>query len=252
MKNILLLATALFCSAMTLTAQDSTNDYWTNDSNGNITTDVTGFGGQATIQRSSGSSVLNIYGKSNNQWQSSLIRIGATDHNDKWLIMQRGTKSPTQYKDLTFYSYDPDLSHPYKMTLSLEHASGAVGVGTNTVPSGYKLGVAGKAIFEEVKVSLLANWPDYVFEPEYSLTPLNELKTQIEDLGHLPNVPSAEEVAENGFHLGEMDATLLEKIEELTLYLIEFNETVETLKNENVELRQENESIRQEISNLKK
>ena len=252
MKNILLIATALFFSAMTLNAQDATNDYWQNDGSGNINTDVTGFGGVVTIQRSNGAPNFILNGKSSNTWQSSVLRFSATDNNSRWYIMHRGTKSPTQYKDLTFYSHDATRSTPWKMSMILKHATGAVGIQTNYIPSGYIFAVNGKAIFEEVKVSLYENWPDYVFEPEYNLTPLNELKTQIEDLGHLPNVPSAEEVAENGFHLGEMDATLLEKIEELTLYLIEVNETVETLKNENIELRQENESIREEVKNLKK
>ena len=244
MKNILLIAIALFFGAMTLNAQDSTNDHWINDGSGNINTNVTGFGGVVTIQRSNGAPHLVLNGKSSNTWQSSVLRFNATDHNARWYIMQRGSKSTTQYKDLTFHSYDATRSTPWKMSMILKHATGAVGIGTNYIPSGYKLGVNGKAIFEEVKVSLYENWPDYVFEPEYSLTPLNELKTQIEDLGHLPNVPSAEEVAENGFHLGKMDATLLEKIEELTLYIIDINEEVTELKNKNELLQKEVEALK--------
>ncbi len=64
-------------------------------------------------------------------------------------------------------------------------------------------------------------WPDYVFEPEYRLPPLTEVASYIQENKHLPGVPSAKEVATNGLDLGQTQSTLLQKIEELTLYLIE-------------------------------
>jgi hypothetical protein len=76
----------------------------------------------------------------------------------------------------------------------------------------------------------LDTWADYVFEPQYKLMPLNELKTYVTIEKHLPGVPSAEEVEEEGIDLGEMNQVLLEKIEELTLYVIELNEEVGKLK----------------------
>lgn len=75
----------------------------------------------------------------------------------------------------------------------------------------------------EIKVDL-ASWPDYVFEESYKLKPLSEIKIFIKENKHLPNVPSAQEIDENGLKLGEGNKILLEKIEEMTLYLIEMEE----------------------------
>jgi len=105
----------------------------------------------------------------------------------------------------------------------------------------YKLGVLGKLIAEEVRVTPQVNWPDYVFAKDYTLTPLNELENQIQELGHLPNIPAAEEVEAEGFELGAMNAKLLEKVEELTLYLIELNKEVQQLKKENQILKGQNQ-----------
>lgn len=71
------------------------------------------------------------------------------------------------------------------------------------------------------------NWPDYVFKKEYSLLPLNEVQNYIQENGHLPNVPSAKEIAERGLSLGNMTKVTMEKVEELTLYLLQMNERLE-------------------------
>ncbi|MCR9250199.1 MAG: hypothetical protein NXI20_07220 [bacterium] len=119
---------------------------------------------------------------------------------------------------------------------------GNVGIGT-TDTHGYKLAVDGQVLSEEVKVALSTNWPDYVFTPSYDLKSLDQVETFISENGHLPNIPSAQEVEENkGIELGEMNAKLLEKIEELTLYMIE-------LKKEN---EQQNELIQQLLKSSEK
>ena len=115
--------------------------------------------------------------------------------------------------------------------------NGDVGIGTSQT-HGYKLAVAGDIISEEVQVQLQTDWPDYVFEADYDLTTLEETETFIETEGHLPNIPSAQEVAEAGIALGEMNALLLEKIEELTLHLIEQNKQIEQMKGEIEALKQ--------------
>ncbi|GEM_PF-603450 len=81
-------------------------------------------------------------------------------------------------------------------------------------------------------------WPDYVFEPEFRLRPLSEVEAFVKDNKHLPEVPSAKEVEEKGIDLGNMDATLLKKVEEVTLYLIEMNKKIEKLEEENKKLRE--------------
>jgi len=102
-----------------------------------------------------------------------------------------------------------------------------------SLPAGYKLAVGGKIIAEEVVVKLQSNWPDYVFEPGYKLPELEELQLFILRNKHLPDVPSANEIEENGISLGEMNSLLLKKIEELTLYVIELKKEITKLKNSN-------------------
>jgi len=113
----------------------------------------------------------------------------------------------------------------------------AIATDNNYISPGYTLAVGGKIIAEELKVRLQTNWPDYVFAADYEKPTLKELEKEIKEIGHLPNIPSAKEVAKEGYHVGEMDVKLLEKIEELTLYLIEMNKEVQELKEENKTLK---------------
>ena len=98
---------------------------------------------------------------------------------------------------------------------------------------------------EKVKVDVASanGWADYVFKKDYKLNSLESVEKHIEEKGHLPNIPSAKEVKENGINLGEMDAKLLEKIEELTLYVIQLNKDVKQLGDENKELKKTIESL---------
>lgn len=121
---------------------------------------------------------------------------------------------------------------------NINYTAGIVSIGTTTAPAGYKLAVGGKTVTEEVVVKLQANWPDYVFANDYYLMPLMELERYINQHKHLPEVPSATDVKENGVALGELNATLLKKIEELTLYMIE--------------LKKENEAQQKQIEALLK
>lgn len=107
-------------------------------------------------------------------------------------------------------------------------SSGNVGIGTITPAA--KLTVEGGVLATKVKVSQTLTWPDYVFEPAYQLTPLGELEQYISENKHLPGIPSAAEVAENGLDLGDNQAALLEKIEELTLHLIRQQKEIDELK----------------------
>ncbi|MGD8779801.1 MAG: hypothetical protein PVH88_12670 [Ignavibacteria bacterium] len=100
---------------------------------------------------------------------------------------------------------------------AINPSCGNVGIGTLD-PQGYKLAVAGDMIAEEVVVKLEDDWPDKVFEEDYDLKPLTEVENFIKENKRLPDIPSAEEVKEEGLSIGEMQAKLLEKIEELTLY----------------------------------
>ena len=101
-----------------------------------------------------------------------------------------------------------------------------------TFNGNYKLYVAEGIMTEKIKVALesTASWADYVFEADYNLMTLNEVESFISEHGHLPNVPSAKEVVEEGIDMAEMDAKLLEKIEELTLYMLELKKENEALR----------------------
>lgn len=111
------------------------------------------------------------------------------------------------------------------------------------LPSGAVLGVNGSIYATGIKVELSNSsgsslcFPDYVFDKNYRLTPLKELESYIDTNKHLPGIQSAIEVESNGLDMVEMDTKLLEKIEELTLYMIEMNKKVEALEKENMELK---------------
>lgn len=142
--------------------------------------------------------------------------------------------------------------------------NGSVGIGT--VSPNEKLEVNGNALFqgniESMKVKVTqapGNWPDYVFSSDYSLRPLNELEDFIKQNRHLPEVPSAKEVETNGLDLGDMEATLLKKIEELTLYTIEQEKRLQTsdtrfqkLEDENLILKANNAEMKAMIFEMKK
>ncbi len=125
--------------------------------------------------------------------------------------------------------------------------SGFAVIGNVTTNSNYKLFVETGIRTEKVKVAVKGtpNWADYVFNKDYKLLSLGEVETYIQKNKHLPGVPSAEEVVKEGIDMATMDAKLLEKIEELTLYMIE-------LKKENEMLKKHNEVIIQRLNLLEK
>ncbi len=111
--------------------------------------------------------------------------------------------------------------------------NGKLGIGTNSFIDGadiYSLSVNGKVRANSVKV--YTDWADYVFEDSYTLSTLEEVEQHIKDKGHLKDIPSAQEVEEHGIELGEMNKLLLQKVEELTLYLIAQDKEIKDLKNE--------------------
>lgn len=122
-------------------------------------------------------------------------------------------------------------------------STGEVGIGTTTPSTTYKLSVKGKIRAEEIKVE--TGWSDFVFNPDYKLPSLYEVETFINQNGHLPEIPSAEEVKEKGVSVGEMQSKLLQKIEELTLYIIEQNKTIneQNKRIEKLEKQNSEESI---------
>ena len=166
--------------------------------------------------------------------------------------MPRSGGSFTGY--LTFWTKadnNTDLTEKVRI-----NESGNVGIGT-TNPTN-KLDVNGTIHSKEVKVDM-NGWSDFVFKKEYNLPTLQEVEKHINEKGHLENIPSEEEVLKNGINLGEINSKLLQKIEELTLYIIqqEKKNTLQTLeieksKNEIETLKKENESFKNILDRLSK
>lgn len=106
--------------------------------------------------------------------------------------------------------------------------TGNVGIGTTAI-NGAKLSVDGTIRAREIIVNL-TTWSDFVFDKDYNLLSLSELEKFITINKHLPNVPSEKEILKNGVSLGEMNAILLEKIEELTIYMINLEKRIKELE----------------------
>jgi len=117
-------------------------------------------------------------------------------------------------------------------------------IGTTTQATGYALSVNGKVACEEVLVEDLGSWPDYVFAEDYDLMSLDELEKSIQKNKHLPGLPSASEVEENGLMLGDMQKRIMEKVEELTLYTIEQGKMINELQQKMDKLEKENARLR--------
>lgn len=124
---------------------------------------------------------------------------------------------------------DLDFQGNGTVHMTIADTNGDVGIGTSTIP-GYKLAVDGNIITEEVRVELSGDWPDYVFEDEYNLMSITDLEKSIQKNGRLPGIPSATEVEANGIQLGDMQKRMMEKIEELSLYIIELSKKYEKVE----------------------
>jgi hypothetical protein len=161
------------------------------------------------------------------------------------------TASAATTWSFSFSLVDNSTSPPFTYTMAssagtynMWTVNGKVGIGT-TDTKGYLLAVKGNAIFEKVKVQQYQNWPDHVFDPAYRLRTLHEVEQYIQQHHHLPEVPSAAEVNKNGIDVGDNQAVLLKKIEELTLYVID-------LKKENERMNKKIEKQEREIRALNK
>ena len=118
----------------------------------------------------------------------------------------------------------------------------ALGASLSRTPGGYNLYVENGILTEKIKVAIKGTngWADYVFDDNYKLKSLNEVEEFVKENNHLPGVPSATEIVNEGLDLGAMQAKQMEKIEELTLYMIELSKKIEMLAKENAELKSTN------------
>ncbi len=149
--------------------------------------------------------------------------------------------------NVNYLSYDASTGWTSRLFVNYD---GNIGIGTQTPSSkldvkgeikahsisidgdltGNALAINGKITAKEVEVTL-DGWPDYVFSDDYELSPLSEVEIFVKENKHLPGIPSEKEIIENGLSVGQMNQKMMEKIEELTLYVIELQKEVERLKN---------------------
>lgn len=108
--------------------------------------------------------------------------------------------------------------------------NGRVGINTFSVPSPYRLAVNGEILCTDITALPFASWPDYVFGEQHKLPSLEEVQAHIRKYGHLPGIPSAATIAKDGLKLGEMQRLQMEKIEELTLYILELKKEIDELR----------------------
>jgi hypothetical protein len=163
------------------------------------------------------------------------IRIDANGtvgvSNNAFTVDNAGNTTTTG--DLTVY--DPS-SHTNAMivhrALGGTNFAGPVSIGTTNMPAGYNLYVATGILTEKVKVALQSSsdWSDYVFSNSYKLPTIDSLAIFIKQYHHLMDIPSANEVVDNGIDVAKMDAQMLKKIEELTLYIIQQQKEIDDLK----------------------
>lgn len=168
----------------------------------------------------------------------------------RWAIeyLTAGSGSPSM-GGLHFWKPFPDSGGAGNYSFFLKD-DGKIGMGVtddNThpnycataFPTGYRLYVNGGILTTKVKVAnyCSTSWADYVFADDYHLKPLSEVETYIKANNHLPNIPSAQAIEDEGLDLSEMASRQMEKIEELTLYMIQLEKDVKQLQAENAEMK---------------
>ncbi len=198
----------------------------------------TGLNGSSALQLSSNSSFANIQAHGSGRTLSrfgqplaSWVEIAVAGASNGLIV---GT---TADKPVILGTNNADRLHI--------KATGDIGIGTTTPASkfhvnGGDIRVSGGSFIDD---GVTLNAPDYVFEPNYKLMPLEELREFVAQEKHLPNVPNAREVKEQGLNLSQFQMRLLEKVEELTLYALSQQEQIGSLHKENSNLKERLEAL---------
>ncbi len=207
-----------------------TDDYSIGDGVGNIWTTVKQTNGYVGIGTTSPANKLDIQGPTSASLPT--VRVNTADNGAEINIgvdaSSVGWTGSTNATDFAIKTGGTDRLH-------INYSTGNVGIGT-TNPGTYKLAVNGTVKVKEI-VASTQGWPDFVFDENYQPTQLAELEQFIKANKHLPDLPSAKEINDNGVQLGEMQAKLLQKFEEMTLYMIELQKQNEALKQNVAELK---------------
>jgi hypothetical protein len=137
---------------------------------------------------------------------------------------------------------------------NLNEGSVVIGPGVSRFPSGYRLYVSEGILTEKVKVAVKSteDWSDKVFDSGYRLWSLEEVDRYVRANKHLPGVPSASDVVSEGVDVGQMQAKLLEKIEELTLHVIQLEKNNQKMQQRNQQLEQNQQKMQKQLRKLVK
>jgi hypothetical protein len=158
----------------------------------------------------------------------SIIGLGALPHND----VQVSVASDKTVGLCVVQSSNINYDYAIKSVVDNPTTKAFAVVNSTSNDDVFRVLGDGKVWATEINVYHEGDFPDYVFASDYNLRPLAMLENYIDEQGHLPNIPTAADVAENGINVGELQVAQMEKIEELTLYLIDLSKQVEALKTE--------------------
>ena len=190
-----------------------------------------------TITNNIGRSVLSLQGvTSSTNVACGQIKLSDLTNGKAWDILNR---------ENTFILVSNSAGTDYQEAFKIEfgapsnsltiNSNGNIGMGS--FPNEHKLAVAGSIISEEVIVKLQSSWPDHVFKDDYKLPELADVKQFIQENHHLEGIPPEDEIQNSGVNIAEVQSKLLQKIEELTLYIIKQDDDIKKLKNEVVSLQ---------------
>lgn len=176
-----------------------------------------------------------------------ILQVAPSNVAGAYLHLVTNDNSNTQYAGSVSYvsGYNPNASsvaHSFFTRSSnggwnsnftvFQNGQIRIGVQAPTTQTDYRLAVDGKIVSKSVYVTNPTAWADFVFAPAYRCMPLPELEAYIQRNKHLPFIPSASQVEANGYSVTEMDAKLLQTVEELTLQVIRLSKEIEQLKSQ--------------------
>lgn len=176
-----------------------------------------------TIAASGGAKLAAVLGNAYNEWTSFGGASGGKirGSNEGYLVLETNTTGSNNRLYLNTSSAGDII---------MAMGGGRVGIGTTALSTQHMLTVEGSIGARRVQVASVKPWPDYVFSEDYTLTPLSETEKYVKANKHLPDMPSAKEVADKGIDLGEMNRKLLEKMEEMTLHMIRMQKKIDELE----------------------
>jgi hypothetical protein len=191
-----------------------------------------------TVDNQEGRSVFRLRGSvTEENYNGAEIIMENLNSGSSWRMLTTGADEFS----LVNHSAETGFAVPFKVEFGapsnslMINSNGNIGIGA--ISGDHKLAVAGGIISEEVIIKLQSNWPDYVFTEEYDLPSLDDVESHIENHGHLKGIPAADEIEEGGINIADVQIKLLEKIEELTLYVIDQDKKINRLTKDLAELK---------------